>query len=206
MEEITIYLGNKKTSTDSLQAWLMLLQVNTDFKAAFIDLNKKEHQERIAKISPNMGIPALVHGTNIVSDSLPIGNYLNTNFPDVALWPKDAKMHADANDIIEIINSDFNALKEGLPFDFNSHPDIKNNIPENVKADIQKLTDLCLKYRNLNANNGKFLFGNFSIADAIFAPIAIRLVAYDVKLNSNFENYIFSIMSLPEMQMWCNDL
>lgn len=205
MNKITIYLGNKNVSSWSLRAWLMLLQAGTDFDAAFIPLNQSEAQERIARVSPSGKVPVLIHGDTIVWDSLAIGEYLAEIFPLAYLWPKDINVRAYARSISCEAHSGFYALCKHLPFDpqgrFANYP-----IPEEAERDIARVIQIWSECRHRHADQGSLLFGSFTIADAMFAPIASRFFTYNVAIPEVVQEYVDSIMLLPEMKMWCHDI
>lgn len=205
MNEITIYLGSKNTSSWSLRAWLMLLQTGTDFDAVFIPLNQPDTKEKIAKISPSGLVPVLKHGDTFIWDSLAIGEYLAEIFPDKQLWPKDEKIRAYARSISCEMHSGFQMLRKHLPF--NAQERYANYVisPE-AQIDIDRIIKIWLDCRQKYAERGPMLFGNFTIADAMFAPVASRFITYNVGIPEVIQQYVDAIMALPEMKMWCQDV
>jgi glutathione S-transferase len=205
MESITIYLGNKTISSWSLRAWLMLLQTGADFKAVFIDLNQENSKEKIAKISPSGKVPVLHFGDAIIWDSLAIGEFLAEEYPKAALWPQNHYLRSMARSISCEMHAGFHELRKHLPF--NSTVKIQNfSIPEDAKKDISRVIQIWEDCLNRSDNPGPFLFGKFSIADAMFAPVVLRFLSYNVLLTPMLERYAGSMIQLPEMQMWCNEI
>jgi glutathione S-transferase len=204
MNKITLYSGNKISSW-SLRAWLMLVQTGTDFEAIFIQLDKPDAKEKIATFSPSKKVPVLKHGDLVVWDSLSIGEYLAETFPRAHLWPVDSQARAFARSISNEMHSGFQALREYLPF--NPEERLTGHlIPYEAQLDIQRIIDIweeCFKRFSTGEN---FLFDHFTIADAMFAPVAMRFITYDVQLPPIATYYVKKIMALPEIKMWCNDL
>lgn len=205
MNEMLIYLGSKSVSSWSLRAWLMLLQTGADFDAAFISLNQPETKEKIEKISPSRKVPVLKHGDTIIWDSLAIGEYLAETFPHVHLWPEDSKMRAYARSISCEMHSGFQMLRKHLPFD--PQGNFANYaIPDEAQQDVTRVIDIWSDCRQRYANNGPMLFGKFTIADAMFAPVVSCFVTYNVSISESIQEYVDTMMALPEMKMWCHDI
>lgn len=205
MSEIIIYLGSKNVSSWSLRAWLMLLQTGADFDAAFIPLDQADTKEKIAKISPSGKIPVLKHDDTLIWDSLAIGEYLAEVFPHVHLWPEDSKMRAYARSISCEMHSGFQMLRKHLPFD--SQARFANYvIPDEALPDIARIIHIWTDCRQRYASKGPLLFGKFTIADAMFAPVVNRFVTYNVAIPEIVQEYVDTVMALPEMKMWCHDV
>jgi glutathione S-transferase len=205
MNEIIIYLGSKNVSSWSLRAWLMLLQTGADFDAAFIPLDQADTKDKIAKISPSGKVPVLKHGEMLIWDSLAIGEYLAETFPHVRLWPEDSKMRAHARSISCEMHSGFQMLRKHLPFDAQGR--FANYIiPAAALPDIARVIDIWTDCRQRYANKGPLLFGKFTIADAMFAPVVNRFVTYNVAIPEVIQAYVDTVMALPEMKMWCHDV
>lgn len=205
MNKLTMYLGSKNISSWSLRAWLMLLQTGADFEAVFIQLDQPDTNEKIAKVSPSEKVPVLKHGEQTVWDSLAIGEYLAEIFPTAQLWPSDSHLRAIARSISCEMHAGFQMLRKHLPFNsqgrFANYP-----IPEEAHKDIRRVIQIWEDCRRRHSDKGPFLFGKFTIADAMFAPVASRFITYNVNLSQVAEEYVSAIMALPEMQMWCNDV
>ncbi len=183
----------------------MLLQTATDFEAVFIQLDQPDTKEKIANISPSGKVPVLKHGDQLIWDSLAIGEYLAEVFPNALLWPKEAKSRALARSISAEMHAGFQSLRKHLPYNLEArfpYPDLLEETEREISRVIQIWQDCRLKHYS----NGEFLFGSFTIADAMFAPVITRFITYNVPLPEIVQQYIASIMALPEMQMWCNDI
>lgn len=204
MSKITIYLGSKNKSSWSLRAWLMLLQTGVDFEAVFIQLDQPDSKEKIAKISPSAKVPVLKHGDHVIWDSLAIGEYLAEVFPRAKLWPQDQNLRALARSISCEMHAGFQALRSNLPF--NPQGKMAMDISNETHLEIQRVFHIWQECRTKYGEHGKFLFGNFTIADAMFAPITSRFITYNVDLPPLAKDYVGAIMELPEMKMWCNEV
>jgi len=205
MSKITLYLGSKNKSSWSLRAWLMLLQTSVDFEAVFIQLDQPDTQEKIAKISPSAKVPVLKHGDHVIWDSLAIGEYLAEIFPQAKLWPEDQKHRAIARSISCEMHAGFQSLRTNLPFNPQKNQSLEILNSETV-LEIQRIFKIWDDCRSQYGHRGQFLFGNFTIADAMFAPISSRFISYDIKLTRVAEEYVRAIMNLPEMKMWCHEV
>ncbi len=205
MSEIIIYLGSKNISSWSLRAWLMLLQTGADFDAVLIPLDQADTHAKIAKISPSGKVPVLKHGDMLIWDSLAIGEYLAEVYPHTHLWPEDVKMRAYARSISCEMHSGFQMLRKHLPF--NAQERFANYaIPSEALPDIARIIHIWTDCRERYAAKGPMLFGKFTIADAMFAPVVNRFVTYNVAIPEIVQEYVDTVMTLPEMKMWCHDV
>ncbi len=202
MDKLTIYLGTKNISSWSLRPWLALMQTGADFEEIVISLDQPDTKEKISKISPSGRVPLLKHGDLLVCDSLAICEYLAEIFPDTMLWPADKKARAHARSISAEMHAGFPELRKHLSVDVRARH--KNySIPDTANPDIERICQIWENCRTHYGKTGEFLFGHFTIADAMFAPVATRFITYDVKLPLIAQQYITTIMALPAMQQWC---
>jgi glutathione S-transferase len=205
MESITIYLGSKNISTWSLRAWLMLLQTGVDFKAVFIELKQQNTREKIEKVSPSGKVPVLQYGDNVIWDSLSIGEYLAEQYPKARLWPENNYLRSIARSISCEMHAGFYELRKHLPFDA-SFRTKHFKVPAEAEKDVARVIQIWEECLNRSGNQGPFLFGHFTIADAMYAPVVVRFINYNVLLPPKAEQYAQAVMELPEMQMWCNEI
>ena len=202
MAELTIYLGNKNYSSWSLRPWLALKQMGVAFDEVVIPLYRPESTETLLKYSPSGRVPVLRHGAVTVWDSLAICEYLAESFPDWALWPKDPAVRAVARSVSAEMHSGFAALRQHLPMNVRTTIPGRALTPE-VAADVARVTAIWRDCRSrFGAGNGDFLFGHFTIADAMFAPVASRFRTYGIALEREAEAYCALLMALPAMQEW----
>jgi glutathione S-transferase len=202
MPDLTIYLGNKNYSSWSLRPWLVLKQTTVAFNEVVIPLYQPTSRETVLKYSPSGRVPALRHGDITVWESLAICEYLAESFPTFDLWPKDPAARAQARAVSAEIHAGFRALREHLPMNVRSSFPGRAITPE-VQADINRVMAIWRDCRTrFGDGQGAFLFGKFSIADAMYAPVVTRFRTYKVELEREAEGYCDTIMALPAMQEW----
>ncbi|WP_122672140.1 glutathione S-transferase family protein [Pseudomonas viridiflava] len=196
-----LIIGDKRYSSWSLRPWLVLEMTGAPFTDQVIRLNLPDTRENILKYSPTGKVPALQceHGTII--DSLAICEYLVERFPDVDLWPRDISARAQARSACAQMHSGFMSLRSNMPMDLRQDQALEV-IPVDTQADIDRIVALWAECRNAAREDGPFLFGRPSIADAFFAPVAIRLRTYRVALPDEALAYIETIYQWPAFQRW----
>jgi glutathione S-transferase len=201
MADITIYLGNKNYSSWSLRPWLALKQTGAAFDEEVIPLSEPTTRSTILRYSPSGRVPALKHGELTVWDTLAICEYLAENFPEANLWPADKAARAVARSASAEMHSAFSALREHLPMNMRSSFPNRGVTPE-VQADINRVTAIWRDCRKRFGEGGAFLFGGFTIADAMYAPVVSRFRTYRVELEEEAQAYSDAVWALPALQEW----
>jgi glutathione S-transferase len=202
MADLTIYLGNKNYSSWSLRPWLVLKRTTVDFDEVVIPLYQPGSRETVLKYSPSGRVPALRHDDLTVWESLAICEYLAESFPTFELWPKDQAARALARAVSAEMQAGFRALREHFPMNVRSSFPNREFDPE-IQADINRIMAIWRDCRTrYGEGNGDFLFGQFTIADAMFAPVVTRFRTYKIDLEREAEAYCDTIMALPAMQEW----
>jgi glutathione S-transferase len=147
-------------------------------------------------------VPVLQHGALTVWDSLAICEYLAEAFPAFELWPKDDAARAVARSVSAEMHSGFQALRQHLPMNIRSSFPGRDVTPE-VQADINRVMAIWRDCRTrFSEGKGDFLFGRFTIADAMYAPVATRFRTYRIELEREADAYCDAVMALPAMQEW----
>jgi glutathione S-transferase len=210
MAEFTIYLGNKNYSSWSLRGWLMLKATGAAFDEVVIPLYEPQSRAEILRHTPSGKMPTLVHnrksgGPITVWESLAIGEYLAEIFPQAGLWPTDPVARAHARAISNEMHAGFLPLRRHFPMNMRSVFD-REIIPE-IQGDIDRITSLwrdCRQRFGRSSDNGggDFLFGSFTIADAMFAPVVSRFHTYKLPLDPEVEAYARAITAWPAYQEW----
>ena len=201
MADITIYLGNKNYSSWSLRAWLMLRHTKQAFEEVVIPLREKDTRETILRFSPSGKVPVLHHKGTVVWDSLAIGEFLAETYAKLRLWPKDAGKRALARSISAEMHSGFLDLRRSMPMNMRrSYPG--HQVTPEAQADINRIAAIWRDCRMRFGGGGKFLFGDFTIADAMYAPVVSRLRTYDVALDDHTRAYGDAVWNLPDVQQW----
>ena len=201
MPKLKIFLGNKNYSSWSLRPWLVLKHLAVPFDEQVVPLDQPSTAQEIRKFSPSGRVPVLVDDDNVIWDTLAICEYLNELFPDRKLWPTDARARATARSVSAEMHSGFAALRENLPMKFRES--FPNTVlqPE-VQAEIARIFQLWSDCRTRYAATGPYLFGEFSIADAMYAPVVSRFKTYGVPLEGTAAAYAEAIWKLPSIQEW----
>jgi len=197
----TLVLGSKNLSSWSLRAWLGLRQFGLPFDEVVIELDQPQTQAEILAHSPAGRVPVLKIGDLAVWDSLAILETLAERHPDLPFWPADAAARARARSISAEMHAGFAALRDELPMDCR----LRTTMPAvsaDAAADIARIQALWRTARAQAGGAGPFLFGAFSIADAMYAPVVSRFVTYDVALEPPCRAYADAVMALPAMRVW----
>jgi glutathione S-transferase len=201
-QRLTLVIGNKNYSSWSLRPWLAMKQAGIPFVEQRIALYQPDSRRRVLEHSPSGKVPVLEDGATRVWDSLAILEYLAEKFPDRGLWPRSAAARASARSISAEMHSGFAALRARMPMNLrNSYPG--QGLTPEVEADIARIVSLWTECRA--TASGPFLFGDFCIADAMFAPVATRFVTYGVKLPPACQRYVETLIALPALQLWYAD-
>lgn len=201
MDDLTLVIGNKNYSSWSLRPWLLMRHFDIAFKEIKIPLYRADTRDSILKLSPSGLVPTLIDGDITVWDSLAICEYLHERYPDKALWPRDTKQRAHARSISAEMHAGFNALRNNMPMNCRKYFPDKGYTPETA-ADIKRITEIWRDCRLNYGGSGPMLFGEFTIADAMYAPVALRFKTYNVALDVLSNAYLATLLALPEMLVW----
>lgn len=206
MSDFTIVLGNKRYSSWSLRPWLALRHTGAAFDEVVIPLYRDGSKEQILRHSPAGKVPVLRHGGLTVWESLAICEYLADRFPEARLWPADPAARAVARSVSTEMHGGFAALRQNLPMDLARRIEEPARIAA-ARSDIDRVVaiwrDCRARYGAAGANGaGPFLFGGFSNADAMYAPVVCRFRSYGVPLERDCAAYAEAILGLPAMREW----
>jgi glutathione S-transferase len=206
MTEFTIYLGNKNYSSWSLRPWLALKHAGAAFEEVLIPLDQADSAINLRRHSPSGRVPVLQHGALTIWETLAICEYLAEQFPDARLWPADRGARAHARAISNEMHAGFAALRDLLPMDISRRWPLGNRLAK-VGPDVERVAAIWRECRerfgSRGANGaGDFLFGGFTIADAMFAPVTTRFVTYSVPLDPVCSAYVAAMQRWPAMQDW----
>lgn len=206
MPDLTLYIGNKNYSSWSLRAWLALKHAGARFEEVVLPLYRPESPELLRRHSPSRRVPALRHGAFVVWESLAICEYAAELFPEARLWPEDRETRAVARAVANEMHGGFANLRKHLPMDIRSRRPAGARL-EAARTDIERVQQLWRECRETHGARGAhgagpYLFGGFTIADAMFAPVATRFVTYGVPLDAAARGYVDAINALPAMKAW----
>lgn len=201
MADLTLTIGNKNYSSWSLRPWLAAKMGGIAFDEVLIRLYVPGSKEEILSHSAAGKVPVLHHGAVTVWESLAICEYLAEAFPGAGLWPEDRAARAAARAVATEMHGGFLALRRHLPMNIGRAPSVRE-IPGEVQADIDRVTAIWRDCRARYGRDGDFLFGPFTIADAMYAPVVSRFRSYCVGLGAVEDAYCATIMGSPPMQEW----
>jgi glutathione S-transferase len=206
VSDLTLVIGNKNYSSWSLRPWLALKAAGQAFDEVLIVLRRPETKAEILLHSAAGKLPVLKHGDLTIWESLAICEYIAATWPEAGLLPEDARACAVARSVMSEMHAGFVALRRELPMDINKlSPLAQNGVTpgEEARLDIARVQQIWQDCRGRFGRKGDFLFGRFTLADAMYAPVATRLRTYGVAMDSVSEAYVNAIYAMPAMQDWC---
>jgi glutathione S-transferase len=199
---LTLYVGSKRYSSWSLRPYVALAHTGAKFDCKTILLDQDDTKAAIAKVNPAGKVPVLYHDNLVVWDSLAICEYANDLYADAKLWPTDRAARAKARAISAEMHAGFAPLRRDMPMDIGGNLPGKGHTSEAL-ADARRV--MTIWREALAASGGPFLFGHFTIADAMFAPVTTRFVTYGVDLDATCRAYVDAVYALPAMKQWIAD-
>ncbi|MDO8280623.1 MAG: glutathione S-transferase family protein [Burkholderiaceae bacterium] len=207
-----LYIGNKNYSSWSMRSGVLLKQSGIDFEEVMVRFDSFEADSSFRRalqgLSPSGKVPVLVDDGLVVWDSLAIAEYLAETFPDKRLWPVDPRARARARSACAEMHSGFGALRNHCPMNIEaSLPEIGRLVwrdKPGVRQDVQRIVALWSELlREYGASDSAgLLFGHFTIADAFFAPICMRLATYALPVPDHITDYIGRVSALPGVRHW----
>lgn len=201
VEKLVFVTGNKAYSSWSLRPWLALRQSGAPFREIVVPLFVPDYKQELLRHSPAGKVPVLKHGDRVIWDSLAICEYLAEQFPQARLWPQDPSARAHARSISAEMHSGFGLIRSVMPFNCRVSGRRVVTSPE-LLTEIARVQNLWRECRQRAAGEGPWLFGHFSIADAMFAPIALRFVTYGTELDATARAYLDTVQTHPPVQEW----
>jgi glutathione S-transferase len=196
-----LYIANKLYSSWSLRPWLLMTALDIPFEETVIPMYFPDTKARMLDVSPTGKMPCLVDGEVKVWESLAIMEYLHEKYPSKGVWPADASARAHARATSAEMHAGFQALRNACPMNLGKrfHPrDLGSDVADNVRR-FQGLVSDC---RRRFGSGGDFLYGRFSAADAMYAPLATRLDTYQVELAPQTRAYVNAILAHPAFLEW----
>lgn len=197
---LKLVIGNKNYSSWSMRPWVALKAFGIPFEEVLVALDKPDTTTRIAQYSSAGRVPVLIDGATTVWDSLAICEYLAERFPGKGMWPRDVEARAMARSVCAEMHSGFTGLRSAMWMNIRANFPGKGRTPA-AQADIGRICEIweaCL------ARSGphQFLFGEFSIADAFFAPVVMRFRTYHVALAPALQAYAERVIAHPAVAQW----
>jgi glutathione S-transferase len=209
---LQLYIGNKNYSSWSMRPWVLMKQAGITFEEVMVRFDSfdadSSFKTQLRGVNPLGKVPVLVDDGFPIWDTLAIAEYLAETFPDKHLWPQDARARARARSVCAEMHSGFSALRNHCGMNIEaSLPDIGRLIWRDkpaVRADVARL---CGLWSDLLASQpeGSLLFGEFTIADAYFAPVCMRINTYCLPVPADLAAYVARVTALPGVQAWIKD-
>lgn len=199
-----LVIGNKNYSSWSLRAWLLLKEAGLEFIEHRIPLNLPSTAAALAAASPACRVPVLILDEQTIWDSLAIAETVAERWPEKNLWPADPGTRAHARAISAEMHAGFAAIRELMPMNCRA---MGRNVPlpDELTADIDRIFEIWTECQKQYGGLGRWLFGNFSIADAMYAPIVLRFRTYGVNLPVSASAYPARLLESDAIQEWLAD-
>ena len=195
-----LVIGNKNYSTWSLRPWFFLTAFNLEFEEIQESLSQDGIKERFGKYSPSCKVPVLIDGDLSVWDSLAICEYVSEKYLNGRGWPEDIKLRAQARAIVSEMHSGFSALRNEMPMNVRATRKLEPSSA--ALTDIARIDSIWSHYTTQNAHIGPWLFGEFSIADCFFAPVASRFATYGTPLSPAAQQYANRLLNHESFTAW----
>ncbi len=200
---LTLVIGNKNYSSWSMRPWVAMRAGNIAFEEVFIPLytDNPADKQRILSVTRSGKVPALIDGDITVWDSLSIIEYVAERFPQAKLWPEDRAMRAHARAVSAEMHSGFLPLRSECGM--NLHRPVRAlPLSSDARANVARIEQIWRECRQRYGDRGPFLFGAFSAADAMYAPVVHRFRTYAVDVGAEAKAYMETMMALPAFREW----
>lgn len=199
MSDLVLYIGNRNYSSWSFRPWIALEAAGVPFTDRLIPFDFPAGNPEIRKISPTGRVPVLHHGAVRVWESLAIIEYAAELYPDAGIWPEDRAARAEARAISMEMLSGFRALRGACPMNIRRKPGAID-LPDGVMEDVARIEVIWKE--TLARSGGPFLFGRFSAADAMYAPVVNRLEIYRLTQDETVLAYMERMKAHPAWRKW----
>jgi glutathione S-transferase len=198
---LTLVIGNKNYSSWSFRPWLAMKVAGIAFDEVVISLDAEDFKARVSQVSGSGKVPALVDGSVHVWESLAILEYLAEKFPAAKLWPSDPAARAHARAVASEMHAGFAALRRACPMNVR-RPVKKRELSDEALANVRRIETLWANCRTRFGSDGRFLFGTFGAADAMYAPVIWRFHTYGIEVKRVARAYMDAVMALPAWAEW----
>jgi glutathione S-transferase len=196
-----LVIGNKNYSSWSMRPWVLMRELGVEFDEVMVPLRQPDALQRKLTYSPAGKVPVLIDDDVRVWDSLAIVEYLAEQLPERRIWPADGDARAMARSVAAEMHSGFAHLRSRMPMNCRARRPRAGRGP-GVEEDIDRIREIWRECRARFGGSGRFLFGDLTAADAIFAPVASRFRTYEVELDGAEAAYAEAILALPAVKDW----
>jgi glutathione S-transferase len=206
-----LHIGNKNYSSWSMRPWVLMRQAGIAFEEVMVRFDgftpQSQFKQRIGALNPAGKVPILVDDGLVVWDTLAIAEYVAERFPEHQLWPRERAARARARSVCAEMHSGFSALRSACPMNIEARlPEIGAIVlrdQSGVRGDLDRITQMWSTL--LREHGGPMLFGAFSVADAYYAPVVMRLRTYELPVPEDVAAYMQRVVELPGVQAWIAD-
>ena len=198
---LSLVIGNKNYSSWSLRPWFFLKYHGIEFSEIRIPLYREDSKDKLRQYSPTGKVPVLLDGEINVWESLAILEYLVERFPQTKGWPDDFAERAVARALAAEMHAGFSALRTYCGMNCRRRPATKN-LPDAAHLEIERINQIWQQCRQKFRHRGPWLFGDFSIVDAMFAPVTLRFHSYKIETNTEARDYIDWVMNNEAIKSW----
>lgn len=198
---LKLILGNKNYSSWSLRPWIAMRHAGIPFEEEVIPLYEPGSAEKIRAYSPTGKVPVLIDGDMTIWETIAILEHLAEKFPKAALWPADEKIRAYGRAISAEMHAGFGHLRRHCPMNMR-RVNKRRELTREVADDVRRIEMIWTESRDLFGQDGPFLLGPFSIADAMYAPVVSRFYSYAIGVGAAAESYMSTMRQLPAWQEW----
>jgi glutathione S-transferase len=201
---LTLVVANKAYSSWSMRPWMVLKHFDIPFDDIVIPMNRPETRAEMLAHAPSGKCPSLRDGSISVWDSLAIIEYLAETYPTFPIWPRGTAARAYARSLAAEMHSGFTALRSECPMNIR-RPRRAIKVSDDVLADVKRIDEAFSDARVRFGGAGAFLLGEFSAADAMFAPVVNRFDTYELPVSGTTRAYMAAVKALPAWQAWERD-
>lgn len=203
---LKLIIGNKNYSSWSLRAWFYLKQSGVPFEEIRIPLFQEGFKEKLAEYTPAGRVPVLIDEDIHIWDSLAICGYVSEQFAASPGWPTPRASRALARSIVAEMHAGFMGIRGELPQNIRARNPLQpEQLSEKCRDEIRRVQEIWLQCRRAHWQDGPWLFGVFTTADAFYAPVALRFATYDIDLTTEAAAYVGHIQSNPHIQQWAEE-
>lgn len=208
---LKLVIGNKNYSSWSMRPWVLLRQAGIEFEEVKVRFDSfapdSAFKRALARLKVAGKVPVLLDGDLAIWDTLAIAEYLAESFPELQLWPADRRVRARARSICAELHSGFTALRQHCPMNIEAELHTVGALvwrdQAGVRNDVERLCSLWTDL--LQSHGGPMLFGDFSIADAFYAPVCMRLHNYGLPVPEAVSAYVQRVRALPGVKAWTDE-
>ncbi len=200
MSNRTLIIGNKNYSTWSLRPWLFLRKNNIDFEERLLWLDEPEFKSAIDPVGSGGKVPVLLDGDEVIWDSLAIIESVIDRYPCALGWPEDSALRAHARSIVCEMHSSYPALRNQCSMDIRQQHTI--TLSDDTQLEVQRICDILTQALTRSGNPGQWLYGDFSVADAMFAPVVFRFKGYGIEVPEIIQAYMEFVLADETLAEW----